>query len=93
MSETDGPYKATSFRRRGHECSTWGVEGPGVKVMDENWSRAAAEREATSFNAAWRAALEWAAGQVESVGCDRGGVPHADSCPVALAAKIREGAP
>lgn len=48
----------------------------------------------------WNGAVEHAAGLVEAAGCvclrlvrpTRTGVPHDPRCPVALAAKIREGA-
>lgn len=85
------PYTART--ESGGPEGPWLIEGPG---LHEPWIvpyiGEAAEL-GRLMNHAYRAALEWAAGQVESVGCDCGGVPHADSCPVELAAKIREGAP
>lgn len=38
--------------------SRWGVEGPGVRIMDDHWDRAACERIAETYNAAFRAGLE-----------------------------------
>lgn len=92
----DGPTWEVVLKLDGQSEIAMGTE------YEEEW---AADEEANGLNGAfsegWRAALEWAAKEARAAGCEcaalrktyRFTAPHHSSCPVALAAKIREGAP